>query len=98
MTPISHRQKLQAQKIAVIVFLEGKSVEGDPIFYYLGVRIDKLQAFIKVQKTGKAFHPEEYGIIIAEGEGQPDDKLKQFMTDEYGFDHNSQVVSKPNGN
>lgn len=56
------------------------------MFAYVAVRADKLEPFMEAQKSG-TFFPEDYGMILEAGEGEPSDEVKARMTKEYGFNH-----------
>ena len=42
------------------------------------------------QKSG-TFYPEDFGVIIESGEGEPSAEVRKKMEDEYGFNHNVMV-------
>lgn len=79
-----------AEKTVCILLVRGEDPEGGPIYAYVAVRADKLEAFMEAQKTG-TFYPEDYGMIIESGEGEPSDEVKAKMRDEYGFNHEEMV-------
>jgi tetratricopeptide (TPR) repeat protein len=79
------RQQRNAHTVHVLL-VRGESPSGDGIYAYVAVRADKLEAFMESQKQ-PPFFPDEYGIIIESGEGEPSEEVKQRMTREYGFNH-----------
>ncbi|MBV8940059.1 MAG: hypothetical protein JO089_09525, partial [Alphaproteobacteria bacterium] len=46
--------------------------------------------FMAAQKNG-LFYPEEYGIVLASGEGDPDNEIRERMTRDYGFNHENML-------
>ena len=78
-----------ATSSAGIAFAQGYP-DGQKIYAYVAIRADKLEAFMEAQKKG-TFYPEDYGVIIESGEGEPTDETKQKMTKEYGFNHEAMV-------
>lgn len=90
MTELSQSEEAVAQKTVCILLLRGQDPDGGAIYAYVGVRADMLEEFMKAQASGM-FYPEDYGVIIESGEGEPTDEVKQRMTDEYGFNHEMMV-------
>lgn len=90
---LSHTDKVLselAEKTMCILLLRGENTEKEPIWAYVGVRADKLEEFMAAQQT-EVFHPEDFGVIIESGSGEPSDEIKAKMTNEYGFNHNSMI-------
>src|SRR5678810_918609 len=79
-----------AEKTVCILLVRGESPDGKKIYAYLGIRADKLESFMEAQKKG-TFYPEDYGIVIEAGEGEPTEEIKQKMTKEYGFNHEAML-------
>ena len=75
------------QSVAVVI-VRGTNPDGVGIYAYVAVRTDKLDAFMEAQKHS-TFFPDEYGIVIESGEGEPSEEVKERMTREYGFNHQS---------
>jgi hypothetical protein len=73
-----------------VLLVRGESPEGEKMFAYMAVRADKLESFIEAQKTG-TFYPEDYGIVIESGFGEPSEEIRQKMTSEYGFNHDAML-------
>ncbi len=86
MTELSRSEKILAEKTVCVLLVRGESPEGTPIFAYVGVRADKLKEFMAAQENG-TFYPEEYGIIIESGEGDPAPEIMEKMERDYGFNH-----------
>ena len=90
MTELSRSEKIIAEKTVCILLVRGESPDGEPIYAYVAVRADKLESFMEAQKTGM-FYPEDYGVIVESGVGEPSDEIKKKMEEEYGFNHQSMV-------
>lgn len=90
MTELSRSEKIIAEKTVCILLVRGESPDGEPIYAYVAVRADKLEAFMDAQKSGM-FYPEDYGVIVESGVGEPSDEIKKKMEEEYGFNHQSMV-------
>jgi hypothetical protein len=90
MTELSRSEKMLAEKTVCILLVRGENEENEPIFAYVAVRADKLEAFMEAQKS-PTFYPEDYGMILESGVGEPSDEVKAKMRDEYGFNHESMV-------
>jgi hypothetical protein len=87
---LSRSEQLLAEKTMCILLLRGDDTNGGKIYAYVAIRADKLEDFMEAQKNG-VFYPEEYGVIIESGAGEPSDEVKKKMTSEYGFNHDSMV-------
>jgi hypothetical protein len=83
---LSRSEKMLAEKTVCVLLVRGEDPDGAPIFAYVGVRADKLQAFMDAQNSGM-FYPEEHGIIIESGQGEPNAEVRAKMEREYGFNH-----------
>jgi hypothetical protein len=79
-----------AEKTVCVLLVRGESPEGAPIFAYVAVRADRLSEFMEAQKTGM-FYPEDFGVIIESGEGEPADEVRERMERDYGFNHQMMV-------
>jgi hypothetical protein len=83
---LSRSEKMLAEKTVCVLLVRGEDPDGAPIYAYVGVRADKLQAFMDAQNSGM-FYPEEHGIIIESGQGEPNAEVRAKMEREYGFNH-----------
>jgi len=86
MSELSRSDKILAEKTVCVLLVRGEDPQGQPIFAYVGIRADKLNEFIEAQSKGM-FYPEEHGIVIESGFGDPSDEVKARMEREYGFNH-----------
>lgn len=90
MAKLSRTEQIIAEKTVCVLLVRGESPEGEKMFAYMAVRADKLESFIEAQKTG-TFYPEDYGIVIESGFGEPSEEIRQKMTTEYGFNHDAMM-------
>ncbi len=90
MTKLTKTEQIIAEKTVCILLVRGENPDGGRIYAYVAIRADKLEAFMEAQKQG-TFYPEDYGIIIESGDGEPSDEVKARMTKEYGFNHQAMV-------
>lgn len=90
MTQLSRSEKIIAEKTVCVLLVRGESPEGTPIYAYVAVRADRLEDFMAAQKTGM-FYPEDYGVIIEAGEGDPDEEVRGRMERDYGFNHKMMI-------
>lgn len=90
MTKLTASEQIIAEKTVCILLIRGENPEGAKMYAYVAVRADKLEAFMEAQKSG-TFFPEDYGMILEAGEGEPTDEVKTRMTQEYGFNHEAMM-------
>lgn len=90
MAKLSRTEQIIAEKTVCILLVRGESPDGTKIYAYLGIRADKLESFMEAQKSG-TFYPEDFGIIIEAGEGDPSPEVREKMTKEYGFNHDAMM-------
>lgn len=90
MTKLTKTEQIVAEKTVCVLLVRGESPDGKKIYAYLAIRADRLEAFMEAQKQG-TFFPEDYGIVLEAGEGEPTDEIKQKMTQEYGFNHDAML-------
>ncbi len=90
MTKLTKTEQIIAEKTVCILLIRGESPDGKKIYAYLAIRADKLQGFMEAQQSG-TFYPEDHGMVLDSGEGEPSDEIKQKMTKEYGFNHDAML-------
>lgn len=90
MSKLSRSEQIVAEKTVCVLLVRGESPEGDPIYAYVAVRADRLEDFMEAQKTGM-FYPEQFGVIIEAGEGDPSDEVRERMERDYGFNHQMMI-------
>lgn len=90
MTKLSRSEQVIAEKTVCILLVRGESPDNKKIYAYVAIRADKLEAFMDAQRKG-LFYPEDYGMVIESGEGEPTPEVKERMTREYGFNHEAMV-------
>lgn len=90
MSKLTASEQIIAEKTVCILLIRGENAEGEKLYAYIAVRADRLQDFMEAQKSG-TFFPEDYGMILESGVGEPSDEVKAKMTKEYGFNHDAMV-------
>lgn len=95
MAELTRSEKMIAEKTVCILLVRGESPDGEGIYAYVAVRADKLEAFMQAQKNGM-FYPEDYGVIVESGVGDPSAEVREKMEKEYGFNHQA-MVDIPDG-
>lgn len=86
MAKLTASEQIIAEKTVCILLIRGENTEGGKMYAYVAVRADRLEAFMEAQQSG-TFFPEDYGMILESGEGEPSDEVRARMTNEYGFNH-----------
>ena len=89
MTEAQSQEEL-AEKTVCVLLVRGENPDGGGIYAYVAVRADRLEEFMEAQNSG-LFYPEDYGVIIESGEGEPDAEVRKRMEEEYGFNHEQMV-------
>lgn len=87
---LTRSEQIIAEKTVCVLLVRGENPDGGRIFAYVAVRADKLEEFMEAQRKG-LFYPEDYGMVLASGEGEPSDEIRQKMTKEYGFNHDNML-------
>lgn len=90
MAKLTTSEQIIAEKTVCILLVRGENTDGQKIYAYVAIRADKLESFMEAQKQG-LFYPEDFGIVIESGEGEPTAAIKKKMTDEYGFNHDAML-------
>ena len=90
MTELSRSEKILAEKTVCVLLVRGEAPDGNSIYAYVGVRADKLQEFMAAQARG-TFYPEEYGVVIESGSGDPTAEVRARMEQDYGFNHDGML-------
>ncbi len=90
MTKLTRSEQIFAEKTVCILLVRGESAEGQPIYAYVGVPLNRLEEFMTAQMS-RPFFPEDYGVIIESGEGEPNDDVRERMEKDYGFNHQMMV-------
>lgn len=82
---LSHAEKLYAKDMRVITLVRGMNEHNAPLFCYIAVRADKLEEFQKIQASGEFYDPEDYGVVIESGEGEPDAVVRRRVRELFGM-------------
>lgn len=83
---LSTDERVMAGRIAVVLLVRGESPDGVAIYSYVGIPGDRLQEFMAAQGSG-TFYPEDFGVIIEAGEGEPSEDTRHKMETVWGFNH-----------
>lgn len=94
MSSLSRSEQMVAEKTVCILLVRGQNPDGGNIYAYVAVRADMLEEFMKAQESG-LFYPEDFGVVVKSGEGEPTPEDMKFMEEEYGFNHQA-MVTVPN--
>ncbi len=90
MKQLSRSEQIIAEKTVCVLLVRGESPEGGTIYAYVAVRVDRLEDFMEAQKRGM-FYPEDFGVIIESGEGDPSEDVRSRMERDYGFNHQMMI-------
>ena len=90
MSKLTRTEQIIAEKTVCVLLVRGENPDGGKIYAYVAIRADRLEEFMEAQKQG-TFYPEDFGIIVESGEGEPSDEIKEKMTKEYGFNHDAMM-------
>lgn len=82
--------RIIAEKAVFILLVKGENPEEEAIYAYVAIRADRLQDFMAAQDAG-TFYPEEFGVIIEAGEGEPSEAVRAKMETEYGFNEEAMI-------
>ena len=70
----------------LISLIRSEGVDGNHYFFYLAAKAIKLKQLREDTAKGDV-NLAEYGMILAFGQGEPDEEVKERITREYGFNH-----------
>lgn len=84
---LSFRQKVLIGDHNPVVFLKGERGEGRPFFAYLSLPIEQLVRLNRDMERGVLVQLAEYGKVVLQGFGEPNEDQKQYMERHYAFDH-----------
>jgi hypothetical protein len=87
---LNRSEKMLAERTVCVLLVRGESPEDEPVFAYVAVRADRLDEFVEAQKK-EPFYPDEYGIIVESGVGEPCEEVRDRMERDYGFDHGAMM-------
>ncbi len=90
MSELNRSDKMLAERTVCVLLVRGQSQEGEPVYAYVAVRADKLDEFVEAQSKDP-FYPDQYGMIIESGTGDPSDEVRERMERDYGFNHEAML-------
>lgn len=80
------------EEIAFILLYRGYSQRQEPLYAYLAVRGDRLDAFLAANASGELFDITAFGTILTWGHGlEPSDEVKAAMEAQYGYNHAAEL-------
>lgn len=85
MSALSFSDKQILESGLCIFYFETVGVDGEAYYAYLSMKPADIPKFDAARKRGK-FKLQDHGKILAAGKGKPNNQVKQFLKDEYGFD------------
>lgn len=86
-TFITYRQKILLGDRDPLVMLRGTRQSGLPFFAYVILSMEQLAKLNYDMENGRMVQLGEYGKVIMQGEGEPNDDQKYYMERHYAFDH-----------
>lgn len=90
MTELNRSEKMLAERTVCVLLVRGESPEGEPVYAYVAVRADRLDEFV-VAQAQEPFYPDEFGVIIESGVGEPTEEVRTRMERDYGFNHQAMM-------
>jgi hypothetical protein len=77
-----------------IHLVRGKSPEGNPTYAYLAIYAHRVRDFLLSLKT-RHTSLKDYGVVIASGEGEPDEATKHYIQKTYSLSKNMDTDGDP---
>lgn len=87
----SHLRALVEDGVYTIIYFQLHDVAQQLHYVYLAVKLGDIRAFDAACRAG-GFNPEEFGTVLAAGEGDPPPHVKDYMEEEFGFQHDSPLT------
>lgn len=84
---LSYRQKILLADREPVVYLRGKRMGGLPFFAYVVLSMEQLTKLNYDMENGRMVQLADYGHVVMQGEGDPNDDQKAYMERHYAFDH-----------
>lgn len=104
MTPDGVSADSRAEPIAEIfkddygvVFLQGKNTEGKQIYTYLKVTVPEYKRLQVALSKPDSFNPEDYGEVVAAGEGEPAPEVVREIGGKYPMFDTAKAIRDPSG-
>ena len=86
----AHREKLRTRNAIALVW--GRRVDGVRVWAYLEMTGEQAERYTQDIQSGKTSHFSDYGIVLREGEGKPDEEVRIYMEEIYGFVHQRENI------
>lgn len=84
---LSFRQKIIIGDDNPVILIKGERGEGRIFFAYLSLRMDQLMRLHRDMESGELVHLSDYGRVILQGFGEPNEDQQRYMEKHYAFDH-----------
>jgi hypothetical protein len=77
-----------ADKTFLLMLIEGEDDNGEPKYAYLGIKAAVWDSLRQAIKSGKKINLGQFGKIFRHGSGVPTEENKEYMKNNYFFNHN----------
>ena len=84
---LNYRQKIMLGDREPVVLLRGSRQTGLPFFAYVILSMEQLTRLNYDMENGRMVQLGNYGRVVMQGEGDPNDDQKHYMERHYAFDH-----------
>ncbi len=74
--------KLTKEKKIEIQLIRGFNTDGERVYIYLALYKHRVRD-LKLALMTKTTSPEDFGVIIASGEGEPDEETENYIHETY---------------
>lgn len=98
MAVLSFRQKIMLGDSDPVVLLRGTRKSGLPFFAYVTLPLEQLARLNCDMDSGNLVHLSEYGKVVMQGEGEPNEDQKRYMTQHYSFFDHTDPFGEENDN
>lgn len=79
-------------KFFVIAFIDAIDSNGEQVFAYVNVRLDRLEALLDLGEQGTVFNLPDRATVVITGTGMPDDQEREKLRRDYVFGEHSMNV------
>jgi hypothetical protein len=84
---MKHTDSVKFKKGKAVVLLQGTNAKGKDVFCYLHITKKNYQKLLDDIETIERIDFKEYGDTLLEGIGRPNRRHREYMQEEYGFEH-----------
>lgn len=98
MVEVTNAEREILKKAGVVLLLRYYDEDGEQVYAYVSARGDKFLALRNRQgNIGEPFDLQEYGTVIAFGNGDPAPDVMEYMEREWGFNHEKMLDIRADG-